>query len=645
MIDDEIKRLKDALRANTPAPDPDARARAIALAKENFAARQGSAMQTRPTGEGTENPRLFLAGVKNMFAKMSLRSALMTTSGLAVVGLGVLIILPSDELTPDIDLGRPATVTEPVPLALDGQERQEQANAGAKKFKPGPAPEAEIAVQSDAIRSQAVNAPVASSPEALDFVGDDAVNPRRIDNERFANDDENPLNITIENPVSTFSIDVDTASYAFVRRALNDGALPNPDAVRVEEMVNYFPYDYTPPTSDTVPFSTNVSVFQTPWNSGTRLVHIAIQGEKPNSDKRPPLDLVFLIDTSGSMQDPDKLPLLKQSFRLLLSRLNADDRISIVTYAGSAGVVLDPTAAGERETILASLNRLEAGGSTAGQEGLQQAYGIAEKMSGDGRIGRIVLATDGDFNVGISDPEALKTYIADKRDSGVYLSVLGFGRGNYNDAMMQSLAQNGNGTAAYIDTLAEAQKTLVDQVSGALFPIANDVKIQVEFNPALIGEYRLIGYETRALAREDFNNDKVDAGDIGAGHSVTAIYEVTPAGSPAIKSDPLRYQSAPDTTSDTNEAGFVKLRYKEPGDDTSRLLTTPFQLDDAAPSGDSAFATAIAGFGQLLRSGKYLGDWSYSDAIALAAANKGNDAFGYRAQAVTLMRLADSLSR
>ncbi|HBQ36872.1 MAG TPA: VWA domain-containing protein, partial [Rhodobacteraceae bacterium] len=285
-----------------------------------------------------------------------------------------------------------------------------------------------------------------------------------------------------------------------------------------------------------------------------------------------------------------------------------------------------------------------AGGSTAGQQGLQQAYAVAEGMAKDGEISRIILATDGDFNVGIQNPDELKTFIAKKRDSGTYLSVLGFGRGNLDDATMQALAQNGNGTAAYIDTLSEAQKVLVDQLGGALFPIANDVKIQMEFNPAKIAEYRLIGYETRALNREDFNNDKVDAGEIGAGHSITAIYEVTPVGSDAILNDALRYQST-DAVGGSSELGFLKLRYKKPGKDTSKLLTTPITSGMGTVTNDIRFSAAIAGFGQLLSGGKYLQDWGYDELIRLANETKGKDAYGYRSEAIKLMRLAQSLGK
>ncbi|MEC7258211.1 MAG: VWA domain-containing protein, partial [Pseudomonadota bacterium] len=446
-----------------------------------------------------------------------------------------------------------------------------------------------------------------------------------------------------DDPVSTFSIDVDTFSYAVVRNSLNAGQLPPRDAVRIEEMINYFPYDYPLPEPGAA-FRPTVSVSQTPWNADTRLVQIGIQGATPAVDDRPPLNLVFLIDTSGSMNQPDKLPLLKQAFSMLLGQLGARDQVAIVAYAGSAGQVLEPTSATDKAAIHAALSRLEAGGSTGGQEGLQQAYQVAAAMAEEGEVNRIVLATDGDFNVGLSDPEMLKQYIAAKRDQGTYLSVLGFGRGNLDDATMQALAQNGNGTAAYIDTLAEAQKVLVDQVAGALFPIADDVKVQVEFNPAEVAEYRLIGYETRALRREDFNNDAVDAGEIGARHQVTALYEVTPVGSPARLTDDLRYQSGatPAPTGD-GELGFLRLRHKAPGSANSELIEVPITAG-AAPTPDSGFAQAIAGFGQLLRGSPYLGDWSWDDAIALANANRGDDPFGYRSEAVQLMRLAQSLT-
>jgi Ca-activated chloride channel homolog len=641
---DDLDRLKAALMAETPAPDTDAKARAIALAQKNFAARQGTTDAARPINDRPENRAGFVERMKHMFANIGLRPALLTTTSLAAVGLAVFVMLPNsgglpDLLTPEARLTKPAGEQADAELALTSEAPAlepviEESEIQVEMAAPSPAPVAGLKVKKAVVGSVGIIA-----DDSLDI----GLMAGPEDREQFANDAPNPLKITSETPVSTFSIDVDTASYAYIRSAIENGTLPRPEAVRIEEMVNYFPYSYPAPEGD-VPFSTSVSVFQTPWNADTKLVHIGIQGEKAAVEDRRPLDLVFLIDTSGSMQDVNKLPLLKQSFRLLLSKLTPQDKVAIVTYAGSSGVVLEPTAASDRSTIMAALDRLEAGGSTAGQEGLQLAYAQADKMKEDGRIGRILLATDGDFNVGISDPEALKTYVAGKRDSGTYLSVLGFGRGNYNDALMQAIAQNGNGTASYIDTLSEAQKVLVDQVSGALFPIANDVKIQVEFNPATIAEYRLIGYETRILAREDFNNDKVDAGDIGAGHTVTAIYEITPVDSPAIKSDPLRYQNSTEATQSSSELGFLKLRYKEPGQSQSRLMTTSITDGDSATT-EARFAAAIAGFGQLLTSGKYLGDWSYADAIDLANAAKGDDPFGYRREAITLMRLAQSLSR
>ena len=497
-----------------------------------------------------------------------------------------------------------------------------------------------------AVSPQAMDGSVAGYAGRLIIEQDIIVAQPDPDTEAFANEAPNPVKSVTTEPVSTFSVDVDTASWSVVRSSLTSGRLPPVDAVRIEEMVNYFPYDYAAPDGGTAPFQPTVSVSATPWNADTQLMRIGLQGELPALADRPPLNLVFLIDTSGSMQDADKLPLLKQSFRLMLAELRPEDQIAIVTYAGSAGQVLAPTAAGDRSTILAALDRLEAGGSTAGQAGLQQAYQVAEGMAGDGEVSRIILATDGDFNVGLNDPEALKDYIADKRETGTYLSVLGFGRGNLDDATMQALAQNGNGQAAYIDTLSEARKVLVDQLTGALFPIAGDVKVQVEFNPATVAEYRLIGYETRALRREDFNNDAFDAGEIGAGHQVTALYEVTPVGSSAILNDPLRYGTSDATTTGSDsELAFLRLRWKEPGADTSQLVEQPIPIGSGQPDADMAFAAAIAGFGQLLRGSDYIGDWSYGDAIALATEGCGADTFGYRAEAITMMRLAESLSR
>jgi Ca-activated chloride channel homolog len=469
--------------------------------------------------------------------------------------------------------------------------------------------------------------------------------PSIEDTESFATAAPNPVKVTVEEPVSTFSIDVDTASYAVIRQSINAGQLPPPEAVRIEEMLNYFPYAYPAPAPDAAPFQPTVTVLPTPWNANTQLVHVALQGEMPATDTRPPLNLVFLIDTSGSMNEPTKLPLLQKALALMLGNLRPGDQVAIVAYAGSAGLVLDATDATDTDAIFNAIDRLSAGGSTAGAEGLELAYQTAARMAADGEVSRILLATDGDFNVGISDPAALTDYVAKQRETGVYLSVLGFGRGNLDDTIMQALAQNGNGQAAYIDTLSEARKVLVDQVAGVLFAIANDVKVQIEWNPAQVAEYRLIGYETRALAREDFNNDRVDAGEIGAGLQVTAIYEVTAPGSAALLNDPLRYGAATAAPDTGNEMGYLRLRYKEPGQDASQLIEVPILAGDAAPSDDVRFGVAISGFGQLLTGASYLGDWGWDDAIALANGARGDDPFGYRIEAVNLMRLAKELDR
>ncbi|ODS00683.1 hypothetical protein AUC68_13895 [Methyloceanibacter methanicus] len=467
--------------------------------------------------------------------------------------------------------------------------------------------------------------------------------------DRFEAFDLNPVKVVKEDPVSTFSIDVDTASYAYMRARLNQGVLPAPDSVRVEELVNYFPYDYAGPDSAATPFKANVSVMPTPWNAETKLMRIGIKGYAPPAGEQPRANLVFLIDTSGSMQAPNKLPLLRNAFKLLLTSLDPEDTVSIVTYAGSAGTALEPTKVSDSAKILAALDKLSARGFTAGGEGIRQAYALAEANKVEG-VNRVILATDGDFNVGISDTETLKDFVAREREKGVSLSVLGFGAGNYNDALMQALAQNGNGNASYIDTLNEARKVLVDDAGGTLQTIAKDVKIQVEFNPAAVSEYRLIGYETRVLNREDFNNDKVDAGEIGAGHTVTALYEIVPAGSGARLVDDLRYESGDSATARkdgaaTGELAFVKIRYKEPGGDKSTLVTTPVTRADETASvqaadADARFAAAVAGFGQVLKGGRYTGGWSIDDAIALAEGARGADRYGYRSEFLNLARLA-----
>jgi Ca-activated chloride channel family protein len=464
--------------------------------------------------------------------------------------------------------------------------------------------------------------------------------------DEFGSFDEQRLHSVVEEPVSTFSIDVDTASYSYVRRMLEDGFVPEPDAVRIEELINYFPYDYPSAASTEVPFQPTMAIYPTPWNPQTQLLHIGIKGYVPPATEAKPANLVFLIDTSGSMEDADKLPLLKRAFALLVEQLAADDTVSIVVYAGSAGVVLEPTPASEKATILNALNELAAGGSTAGAEGIELAYRLANEARVEGGTNRVVLATDGDFNVGIADPAALIDFIAGKRDSGISLSVLGFGRGNLDDATMQALAQNGNGNASYISSFREAQKVLVEEMGGTLDTIAQDVKIQVEFNPSVVAEYRLIGYETRALNREDFNNDAVDAGDIGAGHSVTAIYEIVPVGSAAQSIDPLRYGApAQAGTAAGEEIAFLKMRYKLPGQSVSQLIETPVTAslvygDIGEVSDDLRFAAAVAAFGQKLRGSVYGNAIGWGEIAALAMGARGNDESGYRSEFVSLVKTA-----
>ncbi len=643
---DDLEQLKKVMDVSTPGPDASRRAANMKLAQKNFAALQGSSAQDRPNVRRGLLARV-TKGAKSMLNALLHRGLLTATTAVAAVALVVVLPQTRDyvpnptswkQVQPDV----PQNVVAEAEDALGNSEPGFEAPVLAELPAPLSEPRNQRATgQRSVVNGNSLTADEGgSTPSELSRLHGLSL---ERDTEAFATAETNPLKITADDPVSTFSIDVDTASYSIVRSSLLNGKLPPRDAVRIEEMINYFPYAYPLPEGQ-APFRPSITVSPTPWNDGTQLVHVAIQGMTPVVEERPPLNLVFLIDTSGSMQDANKLPLLKKSFRLMLAELRPEDQVSIVTYAGSAGQVLEPTFASDQGKILAALQRLEAGGSTAGQAGLQQAYEVAETMSAEGEVTRVLLATDGDFNVGMADPEALRDFIARKRDSGTYLSVLGFGRGNLDDEVMQTLAQNGNGQAAYIDTLSEARKILVDQLTGALFPIANDVKIQVEFNPAQIAEYRLIGYETRSLRREDFTNDKVDAGDIGAGHSVTAIYEVTPVGSEAIRNEPLRY--ADSVVSDASEEiGYLKLRFKAPGSEESQLIQEPIFSGQGNVTEDIGFSYAIAGFGQLLRRGEYLNGWSYDEAIALASTSRGDDPFGYRSEAVTLMRLAQSLER
>ena len=472
-----------------------------------------------------------------------------------------------------------------------------------------------------------------------------------VDRENYLHYRDNPVVQAAREPRSTFSIDVDTASYANVRRMLErEGRLPPSDAVRLEEMINYFSYSYPVPTSTDLPFGVSTEVAPAPWSDGHQLLQIGIKGYEVAPDQRSPANLVFLVDVSGSMQSPDKLGLVKQSLRLLVNRMQDDDRIAIAAYAGNAGIVLESTPGSEKARILAAIDGLEAGGSTHGSAGIRLAYNLARQHRIEGGINRVIIASDGDMNVGTVSMEALKDLVERQRRDGIALTTLGFGTGNYNYALMEQLADVGDGNAAYIDSLQEAQKVLVTEMQSTLLTIASDVKIQVEFNPAVVSEYRLIGYENRMLNPEDFSNDKVDAGDIGAGHTVTALYEIALVGSGGERVPALRYTARPTSRAPADaELAFVKLRYKVPGSDSSREVSRAVRTEQRAShidagSDDLRFAASVAGFGQLLQGGRFTGDWNYADAISLARSARGNDPHGLRGEFLRLIELAQSLS-
>jgi Ca-activated chloride channel family protein len=631
---------------------------------EEPAKSSGPAVPARPAETQAQTPSAEPAGRQNSASNAApnvvLRDDKNTPSSIVVDGLaGALTgpVAPSDNAAiasneksrrqagqsgayRERDLARGLGITGGKP----GQDKSEAGNVRTKQRLTAKVAEAESFEQSQF--GNRVAGVVALAPVGGDEIGRPEYRDQGRD--KFETVAPNPVKVTTEEPVSTFSIDVDTASYSFMRAAINNGVLPQKDAVRVEELINYFPYDYEGPETREAPFKASVSVFDTPWNADTKLMHVGIKGYQIDTAEAPRANLVFLIDRSGSMNAANKLPLLINSMKLLLDSLKPDDTVSIVTYAGGAGTVLAPTKVAEKGKIVAALEGLHAGGSTAGAEGVRQAYRLAEQNFDKDGVNRVILATDGDFNVGITNPDELKSFIERKRKTGVFLSVLGFGMGNYNDQLMQTLAQNGDGAAAYIDTLSEARKVLVEEAGSTLFPIAKDVKIQMEFNPQTVSEYRLIGYETRLLNREDFNNDKIDAGEIGAGHSVTAIYELTLKNSPARLVDSLRYQSETTIADDpkSSEYGFLKIRYKLPDEDTSKLITEAIapgthEAGDRSPR-EARFAAAVAAFGQILRGSRYTGDFSPDDVIDLAQSAKGEDRFGYRAEFINLVRLAKS---
>jgi Ca-activated chloride channel family protein len=470
----------------------------------------------------------------------------------------------------------------------------------------------------------------------------------QFNTEEYEGITENIFHDAVHSPLSTFSIDVDAASYSNMRRFIQGGQRPPQEAVRIEEMVNYFHYEYPQPLRED-PFSINTEISSAPWNEKHQLVLIGLQGKKIPTEKLPPSNLVFLIDVSGSMSDPNKLPLLKSSFKLLVQQLREQDHVAIVVYAGAAGLVLPSTSGADKKKIVEALDHLEAGGSTAGGAGIRLAYQIAKENFNKEGNNRVILATDGDFNIGESSDGAMERLIEEKRQDGVFLTVMGFGMGNYKDSKMETLADKGNGNYLYIDSILEAQKALVNEFGGTLFTIAKDVKLQIEFNPAKVQAYRLIGYENRMLKSEDFNNDKKDAGELGSGHTVTALYEVIPVGveSKFFKVDELKYQTStlPSKSLKTKELMTVKFRYKKPDGDVSKLMVHPL-VDANTPiektSDNFRWAASVASFGMLLRQSEFLNGFSEEGVLRLAQGAKGEDKDGYRAEFISLVK-ADRL--
>ena len=471
--------------------------------------------------------------------------------------------------------------------------------------------------------------------------------PPQWNTEAYNTIEENIFHGALKNPLSTFSIDVDAASYSNIRRFINNGIRPPKDAVRIEEMINYFDYDYSQP-KDAHPFAVHTEISTAPWNLKHRLIHIGLQGKKIPTENLPASNLVFLLDVSGSMADANKLPLVKSSFKMLVDQLRDEDRVAIVVYAGAAGVVLEPTSGKNKKEIIEALDRLEAGGSTAGGEGLRLAYALAKEHFNAEKNNRVIIATDGDFNVGESSDASMERLIEEKRKDGIFLTVLGYGMGNYKDSKMETLADKGNGNYAYIDNISEARKVLVNEFGGTLFTIAKDVKLQIEFNPAKVQAYRLIGYENRVLQNEDFNNDKKDAGELGSGHTVTALYEIIPVGvkSEFFNIDELKYQTTTVNPSakTTDELMTIKLRYKKPNEDVSKLIVHPLtdsNADFASTSENFRWSASVAAFGMLLRESDYINGFTSDKIVEMAQGARGKDEEGYRIEFINMVKSSE----
>jgi Ca-activated chloride channel homolog len=502
-------------------------------------------------------------------------------------------------------------------------------------------------------KSKQAASPIAGNPvyETESYAAPQDYQQPQFNTEEYDGIQENIFHEAVKNPLSTFSIDVDAASYSNVRRFINNGQHPPKDAVRIEEMVNYFKYDYDQPKNDD-PFAVHTEISTAPWNAKHKLIQIGIQGKKISTDNLPASNLVFLIDVSGSMDEPNKLPLLKSSLKMLLEKLRPQDHVAIVVYAGAAGLVLEPTSGAEKDKIIAALDQLQAGGSTAGGAGINLAYAIAKQHFKKEGNNRVIIATDGDFNVGESSNASMEQLIEEKRKDGIFLTVLGYGMGNYKDSKMEILADKGNGNYAYIDNISEARKVLVNEFGGTLFTIAKDVKLQIEFNPAKVKAYRLIGYENRVLKNEDFNNDKKDAGELGSGHTVTALYEIIPVGveSEFFKIDELKYQTSRIDPSayKSDELMTVKLRYKKPDGDVSALIVHPLIDDNIVlnkTSENFRWTASVAAFGMLLRESEYIKNYSYDQVVQMAQAAKGDDTEGYRIEFINMVKSFGLLAR
>jgi Ca-activated chloride channel family protein len=683
MADHIDSRLSSLLSPGRPASNPAAKTAAKALAMNAFddgrkkvAGRQGSKAGLRfmdvfnLLGSSMMKYRYLLASVAFVVVAAPLAfsivgtqsfslgpSGAMTNNGGASFGdspvaTSVGSVAKADQGSAQPSAGSPALVpshdyARPAPSAHEQMAAYQLAITEALRLSTGQ-------MSGDVRREVTGRENATHDPRLMALAVKDVTQPPQFVGGRFTSSEINGMKNVAADPVSTFAIDVDTASYSYARRSILNGRLPEPDSVRVEELVNYFPYDWQAGSSADEPFNPSVTIAPTPWNPDTKLLHIGIQGYDLPAAEQKQSNLVFLVDVSGSMQSADKLPLLKTSLRMLVERLKPTDTVSIVTYAGSSGVALRPTAASDKAAIFAALDGLEAGGGTNGAQGLKTAYDLAQESFVKDGVNRIFLATDGDFNIGASSDDDLERLVESRRKSGVFLSVLGFGADNYNDGMMQTLAQNGNGVAAYIDTLEEAEKTLVEEASASIFPIAKDVKIQVEFNPTTVARYRLIGYETRALATEDFNNDKVDAGEVGSGHRVTAIYEIVPKDSPAATVDDRRYATPEPASKDAEadkkgELAFLKIRYKKPSEETSRLITRPILADQQLKSIDEAsadvkFSVGVAAFAQKLKHESWVDGYDWKAVVGMMKDGAGEDPYGLRRNAIRLAQIAGSLA-